>query len=181
VLYGIVISIFFYRGMKLKEIPALLLNVCTTVGSIMFLIALCKTFGWILTAERIPHVMTEFFLNNLPYQSVFLLNVIIICLIAGTFLTPASATIILTPILFPTSQAFGIDPVHFGLVVVASLAIGHVTPPVGLTLYIGAAISEVPVSELLRPLLPFFLILIIVALLIAYIPSLTLFIPSLLR
>jgi len=181
VLYGIVISIFFYRGMRLREIPALLLNVCTTVGSIMFLIALCKTFGWILTAERIPHVMTGFFLNNLPYRSVFLLNVIIICLIVGTFLTPASATIILTPILFPTSQAFGIDPVHFGLVVVASLAIGHVTPPVGLTLYIGSAISGVPVSELLRPLLPFFLVLITVALLIAYIPSLTLFIPSLLK
>ncbi|MDF1591150.1 MAG: TRAP transporter large permease [Desulfobacterales bacterium] len=181
VVYGIIIAVVFYKGLQMKDIPDLILQVCTTVGSIMLLIAVCKTFGWKLTAERIPHTISEFFLNNLPYKSLFLLNVILICLVVGTFLTPAAATIILTPILAPVSTSFGIDPVHFGLVVVCSVAIGHVTPPVALTLYIGAGISGVPVSDLIKPLMPFLLVLILVTLAVAYIPPLTLFLPSLMR
>jgi len=181
VVYGIFIATFFYKGLKFREIPSLILQVCTTVGGIMLLIALCKTFGWILTAERIPHAISDFFLGNLPYRSVFLLNVILVSLIIGTFLTPAAATIILTPILFPVATSFGIDPVHFGLVLVCSVAIGHVTPPVALTLYIGSGISGVPVSQLLRPLAPFLLILFAWALIVAYVPWFTLAIPSLLR
>jgi C4-dicarboxylate transporter DctM subunit len=181
VVYGILIAMFFYRGLHWKEVPALVLQVCTTVGGIMLLIALCKTFGWILTAERIPHAISEFFLSNLPYRSVFLLNVILVSLIIGTFLTPAAATIILTPILFPVATSFGIDPVHFGLVLVCSVAIGHVTPPVALTLYIGSGISGVPVSQLLRPLAPFLLILIAWTLIVAYVPWFTLALPHMLR
>lgn len=181
VIYGIFISIFFFKELKFKEIPDLFLRVCITVGSIMFLIAICKTFGWILTAELIPHAISRFFLTYLPYRSVFLLNIILISLVMGTFLTPATATIILTPILYPVAISMGIDPVHFGLVLICSLAIGHVTPPVGLTLFIGSEISGVPVSQLLKPLLPFLLVLIGLALLVAYVPWLTLFIPNLLK
>jgi C4-dicarboxylate transporter DctM subunit len=181
VVYGILIAILFYKGLKLNEIPALLLKVCMTIGSIMLLIAFCKTFGWILTAERIPHAISDFFLSNLPYQWLFLFNVILVCLVIGTFLTPAAATIILTPILAPVANTFGIDPVHFGLVLVCAVAIGHVTPPVALTLYIGAGISGVSVSELLKPLLPFWLDLFILTLAVAYIPPLTLVLPALLR
>lgn len=181
VIYGIFISIFFYKGFRFKEIPSLFLKVCTTVGSIMFLIAICKTFGWIITAEQIPHAISGFFLTYLPYRSVFLLNIILISLITGTFLTPSSATIILTPILYPVAVSMGINPVHFGLVLICSLAIGHVTPPVGLTLFIGSEISGVPVSQLLKPLFPFLLVLIGLALLVAYVPWLTLFIPNLLN
>lgn len=181
VVYGIVIALVFYKGLKIREIPSLVLQVCTTVGSIMLLIAFCKTFGWILTAERIPHAISEYLMTNLPYQPIFLLNVILVCLIIGTFLTPAAATIILTPILAPISSSFGIDPVHFGLVLVCSVAIGHVTPPVALTLYIGSGISGIPVSQLLRPLLPFLLVLIGMTLLVAYVPALTLTLPNLLR
>jgi len=181
VFYGILISVVFYKGLKWGDIPDLILKVCLTVGSIMMLIAFCKTFGWILTAERIPQTISEFFLENMPYQSLFLANVILVCLIVGTFLTPAAATIILTPILVPVSKSFGIDPVHFGLVIVCTLAIGHVTPPVALTLYIGSGISGVPVSQLLRPLMPFWLTLVLMALAVAYIPALTLTVPAMLR
>lgn len=181
VVYGILIAIVFYKGLKVREIPDLILRVCTTVGSIMLLIAFCKTFGWILTAERIPHTISDFFLSNLPYKSVFLLNVILVCLVVGTFLTPAAATIILTPILTPVASSFGVDPVHFGLVLVVSVAIGHVTPPVALTLYIGSGISGVPVSQLLRPLMPFLAILFVMALAVAYFPPLTLTLPGYFR
>ena len=181
VVYGILIAILFYKGLKIKEIPALLQKVCMTIGSIMLLIAFCKTFGWILTAERIPHAISDFFLSNLPYQWLFLFNVILVCLVIGTFLTPAAATIILTPILAPVANTFGIDPVHFGLVLVCSVAIGHVTPPVALTLYIGAGISGISVSQLLKPLVPFWTILFILTLAVAYIPPLTLTLPALFR
>ena len=181
VVYGILISILFYKGLKWNQIPDLILKVCMTVGSIMMLIAFCKTFGWILTAERIPQSISAFFLSNLPYQWLFLANVILVCLIVGTFLTPAAATIILTPILAPVANSFALDPVHFGLVLVCSVAIGHVTPPVALTLYIGSGISGVPVSQLLRPLMPFWAILVAVALAVAYIPALTLTVPALLK
>lgn len=147
----------------------------------MLLIAFCKTFGWILTAERIPHAMANFFLNTLPYEFLFLFMVILLSVAIGTFLTPAASTIILTPILAPVAISFGIDPVHFGLVLVVSVAMGHVTPPVALTLYIGSGISGVPVSQLLRPLLPFWLVLFVLALAVAYIPWLTLALPVLLR
>jgi C4-dicarboxylate transporter DctM subunit len=181
VVYGLLIAVLFYKGLKFREIPDLFLGVCTTVGSVMLLIAFCKTFGWILTAERIPHAMADFFLSNLPYQSLFLLMVILLSVAIGTFLTPAASTIILTPILAPVASTFGIDPVHFGVVLVCSVAIGHVTPPVALTLYIGSGISGVPVSQLLRPLLPFWLILFCLALAVAYVPWLTMVIPNLLR
>lgn len=181
VVYGILIAVLFYKGLKFREIPALLQKACMTIGSIMLLIAFCKTFGWILTAERIPHTISDFFLSNLPYKSLFLFNVILVCLVIGTFLTPAAATIILTPILAPVSSTFGIDPVHFGLVLVCAVAIGHVTPPVALTLYIGSGISGVPVSQLLKPLMPFWLILFLLTLAVAYIPALTLVLPALLR
>jgi len=181
VVYGLFIAILFYKGLKFREIPDLLLAACTTVGSVMLLIAFCKTFGWILTAERIPHAMADFFLSHIPYESLFLFMVILLSVAIGTFLTPAASTIILTPILAPVANTFGIDPVHFGLVLVVSVAMGHVTPPVALTLYIGSGISGVPVSQLLRPLLPFWLVLFCLALAVAYVPWLTLVIPNLLR
>jgi len=181
VIYGIFISIFFYKGLKFKEIPSMFFKVASMVGNIMLLIAICKTFGWIITAELIPQTISEFFLTYLPYQSLFFLNVIIISLIIGTFLTPSIATVILTPILYPVAISLGIDPVHFGIVIICALSVGHVTPPVGLTLFIGSEISGVPVSQLLKPLIPFLSVLIALVLLVAYVPWLTLFVPNLLK
>ena len=110
-----------------------------------------------------------------------MLRMILICLVVGLFLTPAIATIILTPILFPAAMEFGVDPVHFGLMLVSGLALGHVTPPVGLTLLLTSSIGGVSVGQMLRPLLPFFLMLVAIVLVIAYVPAITLFIPDLMR
>ncbi len=179
--YGVIITTIVYKDLSPRDVPELLQKAAITIGSVMFLIALVSTFGWILTAAQIPLALSNFFLTYLPSQQLFLLNTIIISLIVGTFLTPASATIILTPILFPVSRSFGLDPIHFGLVLVVALAIGHVTPPVGLTLFIGSSISQVPIPQLIRPLLPFLAVLVATVLIIAYVPEFTLFIPRLLR
>jgi TRAP-type C4-dicarboxylate transport system permease large subunit len=147
----------------------------------MLLLGGAKAFAYVMTIEQVPQSVTDTLLTILPSANLFALNVIIVCLIVGLFLTPAVATIILTPILFPAAMQFGFDPVHFGLLLVSGLALGHVTPPVGLTLLIGASIGQVPVEALIRPLLPFFLMLVATVLIIAYVPPITLFVPGLMR
>ncbi len=181
VVYSLLLVLFYYREVKVSEIPRIFLAAIITFGSVLLIIAFASTFGWILTSQQVPQQISHFFITNLPSKNLFLLSTILISLIVGTFLTPASALIILTPILFPVSIDYGIPPVHYGLVLISSLSLGHVTPPVGLTLFLGASLANVPITKLLKPLIPFFLVLLIVVFLIAYIPDLTLFIPSLLR
>ena len=180
VMYGLVITLVFYKGLKIRDIPDLIRRAGTTIGMVMFLIAVCSTFGWIMAAEEVPRIVSEFFMTYLPWRPLFLLNVIIICLFIGMFLTPGASIIILTPILYPVAQEFGINGVHFGMVMVSALAMGHLTPPVGLCLYIGSSISGIPVAELVPSLIPFILVVLAVALLIAYVPAITLWLPMLL-
>ncbi|MGB4338060.1 MAG: TRAP transporter large permease [Bacillota bacterium] len=177
VMYGLIAGFFIYKELKLKDIPGVLIRSCLTTGGVMLLIALSATFGWVMSFERIPLLLTEFFIKYVPTGFAFLMVVILISLIIGCFLTPTSAQIIMVPILYPVALRFGIDPIHFGLVLICALAIGHVTPPVGLCLYIGSSISQIPVAGLVRPLVPFILVMIITTILIALIPELVLFIP----
>jgi C4-dicarboxylate transporter, DctM subunit len=181
IMYGLFVTMFYYRELKLKDFGGLFLGAAKTIGQVMLLLGGAKAFAYVMTIEQVPQSVTETLLTTLPSPQLFALNVIIVSLIIGLFLTPAVATIILTPILFPAAMQFGFDPVHFGLLLVSGLALGHVTPPVGLTLLIGASIGEVPVEELIRPLLPFFLMLVATVLIIAYVPPITLYIPSLIR
>ncbi len=176
-MYGLIAGFFIYKELKLKDIPGVLIRSCLTTGGVMLLIALSATFGWVMSFERIPLLLTEFFIKYVPTGFAFLMVVILISLIIGCFLTPTSAQIIMVPILYPVALRFGIDPIHFGLVLICALAIGHVTPPVGLCLYIGSSISQIPVAGLVRPLVPFILVMIITTILIALIPELVLFIP----
>jgi C4-dicarboxylate transporter DctM subunit len=178
-IYGLIIAIFVYKELKPRDIPAVFMRTCVTTGGVMLLIALTAAFGWVMAAERIPLHLAEMFLKFTPTAPAFLLVVILLSLIVGCFLTPTSALIILVPILYPISLRFGIDPLHFGLVLISSLAIGHVTPPVGLCLYIGANISGIPVSGLLRPLGPFIAVMVAVSVLLAMVPDLVLLVPRL--
>jgi C4-dicarboxylate transporter DctM subunit len=114
----------------------------------------------------------------LPGADLFLLNVIFICLLAGLFLTPASVAIILMPILFPAAQVFGLDPVHFGMVLNVALALGHITPPVGLTLLIAGNSAGVRLEHMVREILPFLLVLLAATCAVAWIPELTLALPG---
>jgi len=179
VMYGLFICIFVYKEPKISEIPKVFMHACKVSGGIILLIAMTAGFGWVMTIERIPLKLSQFFLNITPNSLTFLFSVIFICLIVGCFLTPTSALVLLVPILFPVSKNFAIDPLHFGLVLITALAIGHVTPPVGLCLYVGSNISEIPISDLVRPLIPFFLVLLFLSILIACFPQLVLVVPEL--
>jgi tripartite ATP-independent transporter DctM subunit len=180
VVYGLFISLFVYREPKITEIPQIFMHACKVSGAIILLIAMTGSFGWVMTIERIPVRLSEFFLTITPNSITFLFSVIFICLIVGCFLTPTSALVLLVPVLFPISKTFGIDSLHFGLVMISALAIGHVTPPVGLCLYVGSNISEIPISDLIVPLIPFFFVLLFLSILIAIFPGLVLFIPEIL-
>ena len=137
-------------------------------------------FGWIMSIEKIPQYLSAAFLSVTPNGLVFLFSVIAISLIVGCFLTPTSALVLLVPILFPVAQTFRVDPLHFGMVLVSALVIGHVTPPVGLCLYIGSSISGIPVSKLIKPIMPFFGVLVLLSVLIALFPEIVLLLPRLL-
>lgn len=181
IVYGLFITMIYYKELSLSDFPDLFKNSAITIGQVMLLLGAAKAFAFIMTIEQVPQILSQTLFEFMPSQHLFALNVIIICLAVGLFLTPAVATLILTPILFPAALQFGFDPVHFGLLLISGLALGHITPPVGLTLLISASIGNISVEKTIKPLLPFLVIVISTVLAIAYIPQITLFIPSLMR
>jgi len=181
ILYSIFVTTIIFCDLRRSEVPIIVINTVKTIGAVMFLIGVASVFGWILTIERVPQNLSAAMLDLYPGQAFFALTVIVISLFCGLFLTPATALIILTPIFYPIAMSFGYDPVHFGVLLIASLALGHVTPPIGLTLFIGASIADEPVERLLRPLLPFFAALLVAVFLIAFVPALSLTLPGLMR
>lgn len=181
IFYGLFVTVFYYRELGTKDIRPLLFDAASTIGQVMFLLGTAKVFAYVMTIEQVPAWVADTLFTLLPSSSFFALNVLLICLLVGLFLTPAVATVILTPILYPAAMNFGVDPIHFGLTLVSGLALGHVTPPVGLTLLIGVSIGNISVEEVIKPLLPFFAMLVLTVLLIAYVPEITLFVPGLMR
>lgn len=179
VVYGLIIGLFVYKEIKLSDLPRIFMNTCATTGGVMLLLSLTAAFGWVMTVEQIPLQLTQFFMSFTPNGLVFLLVVIVIALIVGCFLTPTAALAIMVPILTPIAQGFGINLLHFGLVLLPALSLGHFTPPVGLCLYIGSSISGIPIAKLTRPVLPFLLAMVTVCVLLAVFPQISLFLPRL--
>jgi len=180
-LFGLFLIKIVYREMPWPEMVAMLRAAMISIGSIMLLIAAAKVFGWILTIERVPQDLTAFLLEHMNSKALFALAIVLVALLTGCFLTPATALIVLTPILHPIAMAMGFDVLHFGILLLTALALGHVTPPVGLTLFIASGLSQTPVDKLIRPLMPFLLILLATVLLVAFVPALTLLLPSMLN
>lgn len=180
VAYGVIVAGFVYRELKLQHIPEMLRRTCLTTGGVMLLIAFAATFGWIMTAERVPFLITQFFLQFIQTPTLVLMLVMALCIVLGMFLTPTSALIILVPILQPVARLYGIDIVHLGIILIATLAMGHFTPPVGLSLFIGSGISGIPIADLIRPLMPFIVVMLAVVMVIALMPGLIWFLPNLL-
>lgn len=180
VVYSFFISIFIYKQPSLSELPAVFVKSCKLSGSVVLLIAMTGGFGWIMSIEKIPLYLSNAFLSITPNGLVFLFSVIAISLIVGCFLTPTSALVLLVPILIPVAQSFRLDLLHFGMVLVSALIIGHVTPPVGLCLYIGSSISGIPVSKLIKPTMPFFFVLVLLSILIALFPGIVTTLPKIL-
>ncbi|MGC4005484.1 MAG: TRAP transporter large permease subunit [Pirellulales bacterium] len=165
---------------KWSELPALIGRVVRTVGMVMIMIGFSIAFGYMMAIMRIPAIATRVLHRTSRRDKyMFLLWINILLLLLGTFMDLAPMLLICTPIFLPVIKTFGIDPVHFGIIMILNLGIGLLTPPVGPTMVVGCAIGRVSMEAVSRSILIFYIPMVIVLLLVTYIPALTLWLPKL--
>jgi len=179
VVWAFFVTMFIYRDYKWRELPKLMHRTVKTVSIVMILIGFAASFGYIMTLMQIPlkisTALTAFTDNR--YTILLLINVLL--LILGTLMDMAALLLILTPILLPVVKAVGVDPVHFGMIMIVNLGVGLLTPPVGSVLFVGSAIGKLPIEQVVKALMPFFGLLLIVLAIITYVPALSLWLPRL--
>ncbi|HAD5843235.1 TPA_asm: TRAP transporter large permease [Salmonella enterica subsp. enterica serovar Typhi str. CT18] len=180
VVYTLLLTIVFYRTLKIKDLPSILLQTVVMTGVIMFLLATSSAMSFSMSITNIPAALSDMILGISANKLVILLVITVFLLIIGAFMDIGPAILIFTPILLPIMTKLGVDPVHFGIIMIYNLAIGTITPPVGSGLYVGASVGKVKVEDVIKPLMPFYGAIIGVLLLITYIPEITLFLPRLL-
>lgn len=181
VVYAFIIAVFVYRELHFRDIPAMLVGVVKTVTMVMILIGFASAFAYLMTLMMIPAKVTAFFLTVSDSKIVIMLLINLMLLVLGMFMDMAPLILICTPILLPVMAMLGVDPVHFGIIMMLNLGIGLVTPPVGTTLFVGCAIGKVSVDQVARQLWPFWLTMFIVLMLVTYIPAISMTVPQLLR
>lgn len=180
VVYTAFLTLILYRTIKIKQIPDILIQTFVMTGVIMFLLATSSAMSFSMSITGIPAALSALILGISDNPMVIMLVITVFLLIVGAFMDIGPAILIFTPILLPIMKQVGVDPVHFGVLMVFNLAIGTITPPVGSGLYVGASVGKVKVEEVIKPLIPFYIAIIAVLLLITYIPNLTLFLPKML-
>jgi tripartite ATP-independent transporter DctM subunit len=179
VVWAFFITMFVYRDLKWRQLPRVLHNVIRTVAMVMIVIGFAASFGYMMTLMQVPAKITQGLMSLSDNKIVLLILINIMLIVLGTFMDMAPLILICTPILLPLIKAIGVDPVHFGIIMMLNLGIGLVTPPVGTVLFVGCAIGKIPIERAARHLWPFWLTMLIVLLLVTYIPALSLWIPSL--
>jgi tripartite ATP-independent transporter DctM subunit len=178
VLYSIILG-FIYKELSIKKLPKIFLKSVETTAIVMLLISASMCMSWVLSFENIPQEISSFLLGFSDNKMIILLIINLILLIVGIFMDITPAVLIFTPIFLPVVTALGIDPVHFGIILVLNLCIGLCTPPVGSILFVGVGVAKTSIVNVIKPLIPFFIVMIISLFLITYIPSITLFLPNL--
>ncbi|MFD2443782.1 TRAP transporter large permease [Bacillus sp. CGMCC 1.16607] len=175
-----VVGMFFYKELKWKKLPSILVNTVTGTATVTFLIAMANLFGWMIAFEQIPQLIANSMLSISDNPFVFLLLVNLFLLLIGTLIDGIAALIILVPVFMPLVTAFQIDPIHFGVIICINLTIGLLTPPVGTGLFIVSSIAEIRFERLVKAILPMLLLGIAILFIITYWEKSTLFIPNLL-
>ena len=168
--YALVVSLFVYRDMTIREVLEVIGKSAITMSVVMFIITTSTVFSWILANWSIPNQLAEGILTVSSNRYVILFLITMIILIAGVFMETASALLILTPVFLPLVESLGIDLLHFGLIIVIGLAIGMITPPVAINLYVASTITGLPIERITRSIIPYLLGLIVVLLLWVYLP-----------
>ncbi|OKL43797.1 TRAP transporter large permease [Pseudovibrio exalbescens] len=179
VVYAFFLSVVVYREVKILDLPKILLNSVVTTSIVMILIAISIGMSWVMTRADIPYMLTDALLAISENPLVILLIINVILLVVGVFMDMTPAVLIFTPIFLPIVKNIGIDPVHFGIMLVANLCIGLCTPPVGSALFIGCTVSGVKLHNVIKPMLPLFVALLFSLGAIIYFPELSLFLPKL--
>jgi len=177
--YAFILTFFWYRDLPLSHLKVIFLKTFRTVAMVLFLIAASNAFAWILTYLKVPQLITEALLTISDSPFIILLIINVLLLILGAPLDMAPLIVIMTPILYPVIISLGMDPVHFGIVLILNLGIGLITPPVGTVLFVGCAIGKVGIESATRALIPYFLVLVGVLFLITYVPQISLWLPNL--
>ena len=177
--YAFLVTFLVYRDYQWKELPHLVHRVVKTVAMVMMLIGFSVAFGYMMAIMQIPAKVTQFFLGISDNKLVFLFLVNILLLLLGTFMDLAPMLLICTPIFMPVILKLGIDPVHFGMIMILNLGIGLITPPVGPTLFVGCAIGKVTMEQVSKELWPFYGAMCVALLLVTYIPAISLWLPGL--
>ena len=177
VIYTLVLG-FFYKEITLKSLPNILLKSSITTSVVMFLIGESMRMSWVLSFENIPEMISSCILSLSDNKIVILLLINLTLLFVGIFMDMTPAVLIFTPIFLPIVTQLGIDPVHFGIIMILNLCIGLCTPPVGSVLFVGVGVANTSIQKVIKPLIPLFLAMIVSLLLVTYIPALSLWLPS---
>ena len=179
VVYSLLLSLFGYKSIKLKDIPALLKDSAEMTGIIIFLIGVSSIMSWVMAFTNIPTLVSNGLLAISDSKIVILLMINIILLIVGTFMDTTPACLIFTPIFLPVCTALGMNTIHFGIMLIFNLCIGTITPPVGTTLFVGVKVGNVKIETVFKQLLVYFAAIFVVLMLVTYIPQLSLWLPGL--
>jgi tripartite ATP-independent transporter DctM subunit len=180
VLYTFILAVLVYREVKWRDLPRLVTDSAATTAVVLLLIGASMGLSWVMSSANLPQAVTSLLLGLTEDKLLLLLLINVLLLLVGTFMDMTPAVLIFTPILLPVVQKFGMDPIHFGLMMIFNLCIGLCTPPVGSVLFVGCSVARTTLRNVLRPLLPFFAAMVIVLLLVTYVPALSLWLPSVL-
>ena len=175
--YAFFVAVFVYKDMTLKDVPQVLLNSANMSAMLLYIITNAVLFSFIMTNENIPQALADWMLNHGLGVITFLLAVNIILLLAGNFMEPSSIVLIFAPILFPVAMKLGIDPVHFGILMVVNMEVGMCHPPVGLNLYVASGITKMGITELTVAVWPWLLSMLFFLVVVTYWPGLSLWLP----
>ncbi|MGF1734469.1 TRAP transporter large permease [Photobacterium satsumensis] len=181
-----VIAVFYALGLSLfsgeitlRKLPSLVTEASKIVVGVLFIVASSAMFAWILTIEQVPTMIADAFSSNIPNVFVALIAINIILLICGSFLETIAALTILTPILLPLASSYGIDPVHFGIIMILNLMIGLLTPPMGMVLYVLSSVGKVEVDQIVKAILPYIILFIFIVLFLSFFPAVVMTLPGL--
>lgn len=179
VVYTFILAVIIYKEVKLKELPAIILESSITTAIVLLLIGASSGMSWAMANADIPYIIQDALLYISDNPIIIMLVITLILLVIGTFMDMTPAVLIFTPILLPIAMEIGIDPVHFGIIMTFNLCIGICTPPVGSALFIGCSVGNVSIDKIIKPMIPFFMVMIITLLLVTFIPEISLILPKL--
>jgi C4-dicarboxylate transporter DctM subunit len=178
VIAGLLISLFIYREIKIKDLPDIILKAATIASTVMLIIATANIFSWFIASQQIPQKISDFMLGFSDSKIWFLVNVNLLLLLIGMFMESISAILILVPVLMPVAIAFGVDPLHFGLIIILNLSIGMITPPYGITLFVASSIAERSIVDVSKKLILPLSMMLLVLILATYFPKIALYLPT---
>src|SRR5699024_9402726 len=176
--YALIVGVFIYKEINLKQLYKAFSDAALTSATTVIIIGFSISFAYLMTRERIPSIMADLIVGVSDNPIIIILIINIFLLIVGMFIDTISAIVILTPILLPVVTNIGMDPIHFGIILVMNLAIGFVTPPLGVNLFVASTIGKVPFEKIIKAMIPILIVMIVALLVVTYVPSLSTWLPG---